>query len=312
MSWIDFRNQALQDMSSVPILREHKDYGNSAYLLQQCIEKFVKSIVIRYELSTKSMGKLGHMPLDELWDDLYQRMDEFIERSTSETAKTNYENMSETIGIIKEFFQRSQTDLKKALWKDSMKIPLSREEEDKLLDFIHRLKEELKPQIRKLSIDLFDLFKRKIKPFFKNLPISQKRKIQNLLDVIQLDVDLDRLDEISISTHHDIDELVMEMPVFFLRIEKLYQIIRKDPHKMHHLDSEEALNILFSWLFSYSTQILKVYAHESIGRYPTEIDERSSRNLYKEKFVELKDLENEVIEACRRLNSMIFYKTPHD
>jgi len=313
MSWIDFRNQALQDMRSVHILHDSKDYGNSAYLLQQSIEKFIKSIVIRYELSTKPMWKLGHMPLTELWDDLHQRLEEFIEKSSSETAKNNYQNMSRSTCIIKKFFQKSTSDLKFALWKESLQIPISENEEQEFLEFIRQLKQELEPQIRSMSTDFIDLFERKIKPFFDQMPNSRKHEIQKLLDSIQLEIDLNSLEEISISNNADIDEFVKNVPIFFNRIEKLYKIIRKD-RKPYFLDSELALTILFAWLFSFSTQILKVFTHESIGRYPTEIEmrneKRSSRNLYEEKNEILKDLENEVEEACNRLNLMIFDKTP--
>ena len=310
MSWVDFRNQALRDISSADLLYDSRDYGNSAYLLQQSIEKFIKSIVIRYELSTKSMQELGHMPLTKLWDDLHQRMNEYFEKSPSEIAKNHYQNMSESIRIIKDFFIDSTRDLKFALWKGSLKIPMSLDEEKTILEFVRKLQKELEPQIRALSHDYFELFEKKIKPFFDRIPPSQKQEIQNLLDVVKLDIDLNQLEKIQISTNADIDEFAKQVPIFFIRLETLYRIIRKNPRGLSFLESEQALVILFAWIFSFSTQILKIFAHETIGRYPTEIENRSSINWYEEKHEILKDLKLEISDACNRLNLMIFYKVP--
>lgn len=313
MSWIYFRDQALQDIKSVRTLYTSKDYGNSAYLLQQSIEKLVKSIVIRYDLSSKPMSTLGHMPLTQLWDDLYQRLEESIEKSSNKKAKNDFQNMSKSIKIIKDFFKDSTRKYKFTLWKDSLKIPISEKEELELLELIKKLKHELEPQIRLMSHDFTELFENKIKPFLNSMPHSKKQEIQNLLGSTQLDIDLDKLEKISISNINDIDEFVKSTPVFFNKIEKLYQISRKG-RGLSFSDSELGLTILFAWLFSYSIQILKVFPHESIGRYPTlicvENKERSSRNWYKDQKKILKELQDEVIAACEKLDLIIFDKIP--
>ena len=51
MIWEEFRSQARQDLISCRTLYEKEhDYGNSAYLLQQGLEKFVKAYLFKFDL----------------------------------------------------------------------------------------------------------------------------------------------------------------------------------------------------------------------------------------------------------------------
>jgi len=50
MSWKDFRDQANQDFESSKTLMDKEDFGNSAYLLQQCTEKYVKAVIFKFNL----------------------------------------------------------------------------------------------------------------------------------------------------------------------------------------------------------------------------------------------------------------------
>lgn len=65
------------------------------------------------------------------------------------------------------------------------------------------------------------------------------------------------------------------------------------------------LIILLSWIFTFSSSILKTFPHESIGRYPREINGASSRLLYQQQSDALVQLSREVEMACKKLDEML-------
>ena len=62
------------------------------------------------------------------------------------------------------------------------------------------------------------------------------------------------------------------------------------------------LLILLGWIVNFSIPFLKIYAHEELGRYPEMIKNKSSLEWYNEKHLELYKLEEEIKQACCKLN----------
>ena len=101
------------------------------------------------------------------------------------------------------------------------------------------------------------------------------------------------------------NNFIQTAPKFFEKLEQLIYFLRQDPRKSYPLDSDFSLVILLSWIFKFSSAILKAYVHESIGRYPIIVEGKSSRVWYKEQSEALNVLRTEIQLANERLNKML-------
>ncbi len=300
-SWIDFKDQAVDDLKSSIALQHGNKIGNSAYMLQQSLEKFVKALVLKYNLSNKTPNELSHLPLIGLWNELQNNIKTQIMKTNNQKSIANYALMEKSIKIIGEFFKKSTNTYKELIWKDSLEIELEKNEKNELLNLISDLKQELEPVIKKVIFDYKELFENKLKPFLKTMPPKYRIELQQVLDELDMKIDINNQ---KIDTTTNISDLIKEIPKFFDDIEHLYYVIRKDPRRKYFLDSDEFLTILLAWTFQFSGIILKTFVHEDIGRYPRTIissETKNSRTWYKEKGKEVEKLREDVSKACSRL-----------
>lgn len=303
-TWVDFKDQAIDDFKSSIALQSGNKIGNSAYMLQQSVEKFVKALVLKHKLSNKTPNELSHLPLIGLWNDLQNNIKNQIIKTNNQKSIASYDLMEKAVGIIGEFFKKSTNTYKELIWKESLEIQLEDNEKNELLNLISNLKQELEPVIKKVVFDYKELFENKLKPFLKTMPPKYRIELQQVLDELDMKIDIKNIDNQKMNTTMDISDLIKEIPKFFDDIEHLYYVIRKDPRKKYFLDSDEFLVILLAWSFQFSGIILKTFVHEDIGRYPRTItgsETKNSRTWYKEKAGEIGKLREEVFKSCSRL-----------
>ena len=300
-TWLDFRDQAIEDWKSSILLQNGNKIGNSAYMLQQSLEKFVKAMIMKYEISKYEPEKLTHLPLNKLWEELQSGIKNQIDKTNNVTSKATYDLMEKSVKIIEKFFRQATNSYKEIIWKESLEIKLEQDEQKELLNLVSNLKQELGPVIKKVVFDYKNLFDNELKPFIKNMPKKYKIELQQTLDELELEINIDDIGDKTMDTSTDISDLIKETPKFFDSIEKLYYVIKKDPRKRYFLDTEQFLTILLAWIFQFSDVILKTFVHEEIGRYPRKINDKSSRMWYKEKSDAIEHLRTKVPEACSRL-----------
>ena len=307
MHWRDLHTQAKRDFKSSQILYDDEDFGNSLFLLQQCVEKEIKSFVLKFKLSSKSMLKLNHEPLKELFDDLIKDVQKQIENSNDPEAISNFNNMEKALEIINELFVKVEKDFKIMLWKESLGISLNKTESEKIQEMYDELFISLESPFKQLSAYSMEVFENKFKPYFQLMRKNQKTEIQNLIDELKFKIDLNTIPQAKIAkvTLKDFDPMM-----FFNKVEKLlYYLKRKDPRRPYYLNSEIIMLILLAWIFGFIKVILSVYVHESYGRYPDDIfdgiDKKSSLKWYEEKSLVIPNIRKNVEGIIRRINNIM-------
>ena len=307
MEWRDFHEQALRDFKSSAKLYDDNDYGNSLFLLQQSVEKEIKSFVLKFKLSTKTMYVLKHEPLRELFGDLMEDVRNQVEKSSDLEAKSYLENTKETLEKIKEFFKKVENEFKITIWKESLGIPLNENESNNLKDFYNELYNSLETPFKQISAYSVKTFENKLKPFIQEMHKDKKREIQNLIDELKFKIDLDVIPQAKMA---EVTMKDFQPALFFRKFEKLLFFLKsKDPRKMYHLNSDIFLIILLAWVFGFMKIILSVYVHESYGRYPEnilgDVDKKSSLIWYKERSSSIPTIRKEVEGIMRRMDFIL-------
>lgn len=326
MLWSEFRSKAFDDLRIAERTYNSKDYANSAYHSQQAIEKLVKSFVIKHDLSSKPVKKLGHMPLVKLFDELAQKTEGFVENVLYEEEKKEYkelsiitnalcnffkkalgqevtqpQNMMSSINSVeKDFFENSTKELKIIWWKYSLKISRTPDEAKKLEKIFAEFN-DLLPQIRTISSALLTssaankLAKqpRRVRREFQRSPCGKLLK------------QLENLKEIKIETQNDVDILAMQELAFFDTLEKLCKDVLSNKSKQYSLEPDMVVIILLGWVFRFSMLILEISPHEDLGRYPETVAGKSVEEWYTLKHKNLYTLETEIKRACQRLDFML-------
>lgn len=131
----DFLEQRKADVADSRLLYNANDYGNAAYHLQQAVEKHTKAILLYGNLMK---GGKTHLPLSKFIDDLlpaFHNLEQMakshrgtiVENITPDSKTSQFLTQGQV--IIKKLAEKDKS-FKMALWKNSLGVPLLKEEEE--------------------------------------------------------------------------------------------------------------------------------------------------------------------------------------
>lgn len=305
--WDDLREQAVQDLKSCQTLFDTRDYGNSAYLLQQGVEKYVKSFILRYDLFVKEPHKFQHLPIIKMWEIIIQE----LERRYKHFKKDVKEFAKQLIVLLKhmlEFFikikekNKNHKDFrwKQSIWKYSIGLSLNTSETDLMKNLKNDLEHELVPMIS----DAYDIFSkakdRLLSMIYTNT--QQKIMLETLLKKVMnttIEFEMSRKKPIT-----DINKIVEQTPEWFDQLEKLIkEILLLTNSKEKILESYFMRVLLLGWLFSMHEEMILTFPHEEIGRYPNMIAD--SRKIYEKNSVNLQKFIDRTTKKCKNIDQML-------
>lgn len=307
--WKEFLEQAHQDMAGCEALRSVNNYGNSAYLLQQGLEKYIKAYLFKFQLFSGKPHEIGHLPIKVMWNKLIDELERKIRTFNNPELKTVFQQSATIMKLIKELFDKiknpNNRSWKTTFWKKSLNIPLNNNEEL----IINNEKEKLEKEFTRI-IPMMETLLAKLDPKKKleNLSEEQRIKIEKQL-VEKMGIHLDDLLKIFPTVQSGLHDVQSGMPDFFLI---LGDIIKQDIQSKDQY-AQDLFNILrLAWLFSFRDEIVEMFTHEDIGRYPTEIlgttsniDSKSSREIYEINVKELDSLIERVKKKCDEIESVL-------
>jgi HEPN domain-containing protein/inorganic pyrophosphatase len=305
MNWKEFQIQAERDLQSCKILRDNGDFGNAVYLLQQSLEKYLKAYLFKYALFTGDPKCLGHLQLHVLFSKLENDFVERIRNSDDMITKQMF-TLSRPIlnSAVKLFKKIKEDNLKKIYWKKSLQLELTSEENTKIMSIEKELELVNKiPSISEtgqlLSVNTEELMKnyqnpkmkKKIEDGIKNATGHEADKIINLL--LQISSDAKNI--------KNVDDLQKQLPSKLLAVlNDVQETLKSDkPKNESQIRTQRIVQV--AWVFQFLEEIFQMFPHAEIGRYPTEIDGKSSRLIYLEKTKELDKLIEKIETVCHKI-----------
>ncbi|MCV0372458.1 MAG: HEPN domain-containing protein [Nitrosarchaeum sp.] len=303
--WDEIRTQAKQDLKSSQTLFDSYDYGNSAYLLQQGVEKYVKSFILRYNLFVKEPHKFQHLPIIKMWEIIIQELEsryKHFKKDVKEFAKQLIVLLKHMLEFFIKIRDREHKDFrwKQSIWKYSMSLPLNKSETDLMKNLKNDLEDELVPMIS----DAYDIFSKAKDRLLSVMSANtqQKRMLETLLEKVMsttIEFEMSRKKPTT-----DINKIVEQMPEWFEQLEKLIkEILVLTDKKERILDSYFMRVLLLGWLFSTHEEMILTFPHEEIGRYPNMITD--SRKIYEKNSTNLQKFINRITEKCEKIDCML-------
>ncbi len=260
--WKEFLNRSKRDLEVSEICFKKKDYELASYLLQQALEKSIKS----YMLKNNAIGnpkQLHHLTLGGIFHIIIEKLREGRRKHQNNIGLMGlFDCMIKLCKKYQEVFKPQEiNDTKKKLpfWKVSLQLSLSNEDKKYLQEtFIVNFQQD----IEKCN----DIFK-KISEDFTNLPKGFTNRIEE-----------SKIMEALNESREDYGDKISQIP---------------------------SLKILEPLLLFMDTKlvniIIKTFAHEDIGRYPTEVDGKISTELYAKNPTLIKNMIEDVRTVCSDL-----------
>lgn len=307
MLWEEFRDQARQDLASCKFLFDEKsDYGNSAYLLQQTLEKYVKAYILKYDLFVREPYKFRHLPVEKMWEIIRNEIERKCQ-SYKKDIQCFITALKPLLELITNYFLKIRdpchTDprWKLSVWKQSLNLELNISEHTLFDELTNEMKTKFVPLIHQAN-ELFSNAKIRLTPARST---QQRKLLQQLLDdIISVSLNI----EIESRSHGiGFDNTFVNISIWF---DKLEQIIKKTISLADSTQKEKTIQtpfmkvLLLAWLFSFREEMIATFPHEEIGRYPQLKDIRS-REIYKNNVQNLETLIKRVSECCKRIEEMI-------
>ena len=288
-NWQLFEDDAKDAIKSMKDEYGNGNYGNSAYCCQQGIEKIIKAVLLRNEIS-RSPRYFGHAPLIQLWNDMYSGID--FSKWPPEHAET-IQQIGEIINDIFKKSLQSKSQLKTIWWKYSLGINLNNDENQKLL--------LIKNKITDLQKNMIELNNYISSKYNINKEIKQAKRKKHLSQELLSCIDDIKQTMIKLSNTLTLDE-IQKLSLLSFRFLKL--VHKKNPRSRDMkvgFYKEDVRPLLTMWTFGFIKLLLKVYSHEDIGRYSRFIDKTTTKKLYANNKIKLKELEDEAEHAFMEL-----------
>ena len=251
MSWEIFLEKSNDDLKCAKILMEYERFETAAYLLQQSVEKRVKSIMMEIMPLTEPKP-LGHQPN-------FFFTNEFIEMLKLQKDQSYYKIFND----IKEIFDWSKNSNGGfyITWKNSLGIELN-EQESKIWSKREQKNNQIINKSQKLKED--NIKKRinqntstNIKPAEKKIPIEASEQIDNLFRFFLLycicqDFTIKLLPHESLGRYPEkIDDNILSTDLYIKHSDQLYNLINEVENLFQvcdyckSLDASALLNLLF-------------------------------------------------------------------
>lgn len=287
-----FKQQSKRDLQSAYILHEKEDYGNAAFLSQQAIEKAFKYVLMKYELigrDTQCLKNVSHKPVVELLNQLKIYNNKFEPKNDADKIiKTANEQLMPYLeNIFKEMHKSTILD-EEVWWKISLGIELPVDETKKILYDIKKYLDNLIKILQKIKNKILE-----INNGINSHLIREMDKVHDSLKKYR--------DELKDSTDDNMPDFLKRSQQEIDNLQNLSVSLRKNKCKDKKTIGKVILGI---WVITYNITLLKITAHEQRGRYPENIDDKSSLFIYKNHKENLKNLINDTKKATIALYSL--------
>jgi|APSaa5957512535_1039671.scaffolds.fasta_scaffold44705_1 hypothetical protein len=300
--WNQILEQAKQDLVSSQTLFDNHDYGNSAYLLQQGMEKHIKAFILKYDLFVRNPQKFGHLPIIKMWEVIILEL-ERKQPSFKKDIKEFSEKIMVILKNILKYFIKIKEDSrwKEFVWKSSLELTLNTSEQDLIKNFSTEMKKDFLPIISEAH-NLFSSARDRLISVISGDP-NQKILLENLVEKV-----MNTTLEFEMNQRHtmngDMDDIIDKSPMWFEQLENLIKEIMLMSNRKNAIVSSYFMKVLlFAWLFSFREEIIMTFPHEEIGRYPNMIS--NSRQIYKDNKLNLEKFIQKVSQSCEKIDQMM-------
>lgn len=314
--WKLFLNDAEDAIKSSELLFNHEFYGKSAFHAQQCVELSIKTYLLKFQPIEKDFN--NHLPLKLILRNL-RRNTELLKKLKSKAVNPRIESLLDKTDtalqdIIKKMDKSDKKEEhKKELWKCSMGISELNQEDFKILKEFQDIKNnqfenEVVGLIVGMVKNLLSKIKRSMKKELKKCLLSETIKngiiddgIKNgIIEIMFSDNSEESIwneicvisDKIKNSGRNMLD-LLFEPNGLLVNIIK-----NRNTGKVEMLNPVELQTIFHMVYIIQHTEIsLFTLPHETLGRYSVAVDDRTTKDLYREN----KDSLQKLIEKSRRV-----------
>ena len=268
MSWEDFHNQSERDYQCSEILMSNQHFENSAYLLQQCVEKNLKAMILKIDSQT-NIRNLGHLPLVGLLEKLESQFRTAYRGSQDKNIKQVLLHVTAIISKLKDALRRVQGKDWESAWKKSLGIKLTAKEDKKMINLENELGNAVKPMIQNL-MPVFEDYR-------TNLSQQDNPLAKSLLSLTAIGLQFDKSNG-AYTTVSDANGNEIDMhEILSLAFRLMYEFLQSNAKSTKIRD----LLVLAVFIGIHTSIMMETFVHETIGRYPRMVDGKSSISLYK-------------------------------
>ncbi len=283
MSWEDFYVQSKRDYKCSEILARNKYFENSAYLLQQCVEKSLKAMILKLD-SRANPRDFGHLPLIGLLGQLNNQFHRTYRHSQDKNIKIAMRQVAFIVPKLQAVLRYIKNEGWEAGWTKSLGIKFSGKEHTAMTRLIEDLKIVQESMMQKIY------------PVFEDYRISLTQQSGSsllarlLLPLTTIKLQLDK----SSGTYRvvnsvngcEVNMYELLLPPFIC----MYNVLQNEGKSTEEL----SLLIIAMFLGTHTDIMIDTFAHEAIGRYPCTIGGKNSISLYEAHSDNLKQLSKKV------------------
>ncbi len=290
MDHTDLFQNGQMDLDSAKVLFDSELYGNSAFFLQQALEKHIKGFMLKNNVF-ENVKDLQHLP----YVVIFEKYLELLKSPVEQTPELLFNPLIQLFENIIEFLKRltKEEKLKIIIWKISLQIPLS-DQEKSLTD---GLDVQMEKKIQKLSSEL--------PGFSKQYENYVQLNNLNKIDSSKLDKpskeSIDFLNKVgtSLSSPETSDFSIDHLKKFVSNNE--YGTGKNSLSK----DATQSLKNYISVLqtFDWSEMMIALFPHQTLSRYPENIDGKMTSELYVEYKENLHELMNQTETICKDIRN---------
>ncbi len=287
MDYNDLFQNGQLDLDAAKILFDNECYGHTAFCLQQALEKYIKAFILKNNVF-ENIEELKHLPyvkIIKMYLDLIKSFNEHTPQLQFNSFIRVFEHI---FGFLKKMTH--DDNLKIIVWKNSLQIPLS----DTEISLFNNWDIEFKKIISEYILDLPNFTKR-------------YKEYVNLDKINQKYISLDEKQKASVTFLNKLDsnlDSVQPSNFSLIDIEKLCTVIKHGTGK-NSLSKKETLmlnnfmNIMqsFEWL----DITIALFPHETMSRYPINIDGEMISELYVKYKDALYELMNKTEIVCNKI-----------
>ena len=268
MSWEDFHNQSERDYQCSEILMSNQHFENSAYLLQQCVEKNLKAMILKIDSQT-NLRNLGHLPLVGLLEKLESQFKAVYRGSQDKNTKQALLQVTTIISKLKNALRRVQGKDWESAWKKSLGIKLTAEEDKKMINLENELGSAVEPMIQNL-MPVFEDYR-------VNLSQQDSPLAKSLLSLTAIGLQFDKSNG-AYTAVSDADENRIDVhEILSLAFRLMYELLQSNAKSTKTRD----LLVIAVFIGIHTNIMIETFAHETVGRYPRMVGGKSSISLYK-------------------------------
>lgn len=329
LSWSLLRDKANENLFAANNLLKHKKYGLAAYHAQQCVELTIKAFCYKHSFNdylAKNESIRTHNPsqiiLSKYFNHLIDMTNRIDRRNLDEDIEQGLDKTLKLLEELKKILEKAEKDhnFLKQLWKYSLKVEI---ESEKIKNWLKKVQEYDTNDISltlsgKIVISGHDLLLQKI---------SASRRAHNLKSRFQIETILGETVMEPLRLPKSLVKPFLYKSEAEFESELTIAVKDRDPMEIFDLiygpqglieqmnqlgiakkDSTDTLKNTFH-IWGVMVTICKIailtYPHETFGRYPEEIKDKTTEEIYQNKSDVLKDMILECDKTYQRITNML-------